>query len=92
MPLKDGNLAKLLKLGDPQGQGTKLKALATIVNSLGKSLNEKTFEYLVKNANDLTTTKATEIANVFGLMTAAGIDLKGNRQPVMKMGEGDLKN
>lgn len=91
VPLKDGNLAKLLKLGDPQGQGTKLKALATIVNSLGKSLNEKTFEYLVKNANDLTTTKATEIANVFGLMTAAGIDLKGNRQPVMKMGEGDLK-
>ncbi|KTD31132.1 hypothetical protein [Legionella maceachernii] len=91
VPLMEGHLAQLVKLGTQDGAGNKLQELAKIVTSLAKEMDEKTFEYLVKNADELTKdNKAKRIADVFDGMRELKIDLEGDRQPVMKMEDKDL--
>lgn len=81
-------LALLLNLGKDD-----LSNVAKVLESFQKGgLDEKTFNYIVKNAKSLAEkldnsdlTKADLIVNAFTAMREHGIPIVGNRQPVMNL-------
>ncbi len=79
------NMKNLLKI-DPD----KLEKVAALLESLPKdALDEKTFNYIIKEA---ALDKTDALVKVFNAMQDKGIEITGHRQPLMKMDKEHLEN
>lgn len=82
-------LANLMQLS--KGNLQKVESIMTTLNEHG-ALNKKTLDYLVDNAAKWSDKKTEKIKQLFELMGDNHIEIKGNRQPLMKLGETQLQS